>query len=57
MVKKEEGFMDTWKWHVVDGTNLSNTENGLSMAMKLLSRIELSNPTDESVIVSFVSQI
>ena len=49
--------METWKWHVVDGVSPSTEENGLTMTKKLLSRIQLKNPTDASVVSSFVSQI
>ena len=57
MVKQQEDFMETWKWHVVDGVSPSTEENGLTMTKKLLSRIQLTNPTDASVVSSFVSQI
>ena len=57
MVKKQEDFMETWKWHVVDGVSPLTEENGLTMTKKLLSRIQLTNPTDASVVSSFVSQI
>ena len=57
MVKKQEEFMETWKWHVVDGVSPSTEENGLTVTKKLLSRIRLTNPTDTSVVSSFISQI
>ena len=47
--------METWKWHVVEGVSPSTEENGLSITKKLLSRIQLTNPTEESVVSSFVS--
>lgn len=49
-MKKQDEFRETWKWHVVDGISPSTEDNGLIIAKRILSRVQLTNPTDENVL-------